>query len=262
MNAGRSTPWPLPRCSPDWSLIVRPSAGPYETSGGNTSATCEAKDVTRSQLEEWVEAVEQLPALLDGLWLAAEVSKVAADVAADTSGGRRARPKRHPLAQLAYQVQQELPGVRAAGRGTVSLAKLGTIAMSIRILRGAKTAGLDDRVARLTSGDGDFESARFELEVAALHTVTSHHVLFLPENSAAKSADLEVDGSIEIECKHKVALSQRDLAMRDTWGLLERRLYEVLPDQGAYRVELWTQAAPTRPDVDWALNATGTCQGR
>jgi hypothetical protein len=212
-------------------------------------------EVSQTQLEEWIEAVEELPSLVDGHWLEAEVSKVAAAIAADTSGGRRARSKRHPLAELTYQVRQELPNVRATGRGTVSLAKLGAIATSIRILRAANVAGLSDRVARLTSGDGDFESARFELEVAALHVVMNHEVRFLPESPGVQTADLEVDGSIEIECKHKVELSQRDLAMRDLWGLLERRLYDVLPDSGAFRVELWTHGAPTRSDVDWALDA-------
>ena len=220
-----------------------------------TVVACDAVDVSKTQLEDWIEAVEELPSLVDGQWLEAEVSKVAAAIAADTSGGRRTRIRRHPLAELTYQVRQELPNVRATGRGTVSLAKLGTVAMSIRILRAANVAGLDDRVARLTSGDGDFESARFELEVAALHVVMAHEVRLLPESSGVQTADLEVDGSIEIECKHKVELSQRDLAMRDMWGLLERRLYEALPNSGAFRVELWTHAAPTRSDVGWALDA-------
>ena len=215
---------------------------------------CNAVEVNKTQLEQWVDAIEELPSLVDGNWLEVEVSEVAAAIAADTSGGRRTRIKRHPLAELTHQVHQELPNVRATGRATVSLAKLGALAMSIRVLRDAHVCGLDDRVARLTSSHGDFESARFELEVAALHLIMNHEVRFLPESSGTQTADLEVDGTIEIECKRKVELSQRDLAMRDLWGLLERRLYEVLPNSGTYRVELWTHSAPTRSDVEWALD--------
>jgi hypothetical protein len=217
--------------------------------------------VSGNQLEEWVALVAQLPTLVDGQWLEAEVERVAADVVADTSGGRRARRLRHPLGELTYQVREELTmWGRPEFRPTVNLARLGVLAFAIRVLRDADVDGLDDRLARLTTSSADdFESTRFELDVAALHVMSRRKVRFVREKPEQRTPDLEVDGALEVECKRKVELSQRDLAMRDTWAFLERRLYDTLPSAGGYRVELWTRAAPTRTDVDWALAEVKRC---
>ena len=206
-----------------------------------------------TQLEQWIALIERLPEFVDATWLEAEILRVASAVEADTSGGRRQRRRFHPLAELTYQVRRELEGSgRPEFRPSPNLAKLGAFAFSIRALRDRGTAGLDDRLERLIASD--FESTRFELEVAALHLVMGYEVHFIHELPDQRTPDLEVAGSIEVECKRKVELSKRDLAMRDLWGLLERRLYDVLPDSGAFRVELSTVAAPTRSDVDWALS--------
>ena len=104
-----------------------------------------------SQLDEWVWATERLPALLDGEWLEAEVARVAAAVAADTSGGRRDRRTFHPLAELTYQVRRELQARQTpAFRPTPSIAKLGTLSFALQRLGERAVEGLDDRVSRLT----------------------------------------------------------------------------------------------------------------
>jgi hypothetical protein len=208
--------------------------------------------VSGTQLDEWVRLVALLPALVDERWLEANVQKVAEGAATPRRTGSTRAPE-HPLAELTFQVRAELElWGDPEFRPTANLARLGALAFSIRVLREARVSGLNERVSRLTTSNADdFESARFELDVAALFVVSGRTVRFVEELPDERTPDLEVDGVLEVECKRKVELSQRDLAMRNSWEFLERQPYKTLPERGAFRVEFSTRAAPTRTDIDW-----------
>lgn len=238
-----------PNSMSDWSP---PESGEFGTPRGLVK--CDACVVTPEELRSLSQRVEAFPDLLDARpWFEQQLSQIGSAIKADTSGGRRDRTRFHPLAELLYQVRAELADANAKTfQRTWSLCRLLSIAGNIEQLSVAQVEGLQDRLSHLIGPDwNQFESTRFELDVAALQLATRRSVRFLTEQRGVRTPDLEVAGFIEIECKRKVELSKADLAMHEQWSLLGRNIFKILVGAGAFRVEVDTVEAPMRSDVDW-----------
>jgi hypothetical protein len=195
--------------------------------------------------------------MIDEQWLEAEIEKIAATEGQPMPGNRLgARQRTHPLGELVYQVRGELRSWGTPSfRATPQLAKLGALASAIERLRNLSVLGVEQRIPNLMSSDWNlFESTRFELEVADLHTQLGRSVMFIPEVPGHRTPDMLIDETVEVECKRRVHLSQRDLGMREIWRQLQQRLHPLLAVEGRhYRIEMSTRTAPQRPDANWAM---------
>ncbi len=198
--------------------------------------------------------IEYLRGRAGGAWLDDELAAIRNTYPGDRSGGREQEPRYHPLALQFDQVLTEV-AEREQLNVTPTLADLSRLAVSVRLLDQAGAAGLDERLLRFQRDHDLFESTSFELNVAADFVRHGRAVDFVPESAVGeRTPEFVVDSAVEVECKKKSTRTPRDRRNDESWDLISRRIWARHSAPGtSLRVDLTTDADPTRADVDWTL---------
>jgi len=161
------------------------------------------------------------------------------------------RPQRHhPLVELFLEFERW----RETGARTEpapAIMRIGVLADSLKLVRAQP--GFEKLVPRLKKS-GEFESAAFEIEVAASYRRRNWRVEFV-ETGDNRTPDLCVtrnDGStFWVECKRRDELTKRDRLVESIWDDLALSLLKELgPRRLNYFVAVASKHDPKRRDVD------------
>lgn len=202
--------------------------------------------------------ISQLKDVIDQNWLSGELERIA------SYKPPKDKPKLsfidytvrfHPLAFLIYQVDNQLKSFRDE-TVTEEILRLSHIGESISILLHGKTERLGDKIRNLTSSSEQFEKTVYELQVAAAYSRAGHKVAFSEEKAAEamKTPDMLIDEQVEIECKKKDKLTDRDKRNNECWKLIMRRASSMMPHlRYNYGVVIKTQRDPRDEDVETIL---------
>lgn len=157
----------------------------------------------------------------------------------------------HPLITLYIQYEQWLEELKktkisSLNNAVVQLAILGD---AFRLVKDLK--GFDKLVNRLKSLQ-EFESAAFEVEVAASYVVRGYDVEFVEEGSD-RSPDLLVHGKGQrfwAECKCRDALTNRDKKVFGVWTEVEKKISQYLrSNRNNFCVIIVAKSDPSPDDV-------------
>ncbi|OXR41123.1 hypothetical protein B7C42_06893 [Nocardia cerradoensis] len=144
-----------------------------------------------------------------------------------------------------------------------SFLRLSRLAFYVSILKSASVANLDDRLDELHKGAGErVLSAVHEIQVAGEYVARGNSVAFIPETTTP-TADIAVNGSMEVECKYKTgAFSSRDKNRMNLYKILNsklQKLYHAGVEASGLVVEATFEVEPTREMIDEILAATRSC---
>ena len=138
------------------------------------------------------------------------------------------------------------------------LLQIGELMSNIQTLRNAGTQNLEARISDLRSDDPErVASVVHELRVAGGYAYEGRRVFFIPE-AGIQTPDLLIDDGIEIECKRKSSASQQDKARFELYGLMQRKLRAVFPENirhSALLLEIMFHVEPRRELVGRVVEA-------
>lgn len=168
-----------------------------------------------------------------------------------------ARPHReqHVIASWLSQYERTPPESLPLSQ---QLLQIGELMSNIHTLRNAGTQNLEARIQDLRSDDPErVASVIHELRVAGGYAYEGRRVFFIPE-AGIQTPDLLIDDGIEIECKRKSSASQQDKARFELYGLMQRKLRAVFPENishSALLLEIMFHVEPRRELVDRVVEA-------
>jgi hypothetical protein len=136
--------------------------------------------------------------------------------------------KYHPLALQYYEVQEQLRPYykREFCQLTTNIQSLANKAQVFSRLMKAGVSGFGQKLESLFSGDNTlYEKTLYEIMVAGQYVSGGHDVKFI-DTSTVKTADLLIDGSIEVECKKKDLLHPYYKIYENLWEVIMRNVPE------------------------------------
>ena len=159
----------------------------------------------------------------------------------------------HPIGELFHRV---LPALKSGSASRYDIARLGAIAEDVLTPLESDVAGAESRLERLKSEDlALVDSTLYEFGVATMLLRRGHAVRFLKEKptEGARTPDLLVDESVEVECKRR-GTTRQEAEDRELWELFNRRAVRLITSkQRSLAIEFFSADGPTRDGVDWAL---------
>lgn len=197
------------------------------------------------------ESIETITAIVGTRWISRRLQQAAARTkprTLRTYSFLRPQPH-HPLVELFLEFERwRETGARA--EPAPAIVRIGLLAESLKLVRAQ--AGFDKLVQRLKKSS-EFESAAFEVEVAASYLKRSWTVEFV-ETGDNRTPDLRVergDGSpLWVECKRRDQLTKRDKLVKSIWDDLALSLLkEMGPRRLNYFVGVASTHDPQRRDV-------------
>ncbi len=163
----------------------------------------------------------------------------------------------HPLAVLIHQVDKQLEVSGANENVTEEMMRLAHLGESLSILRQNSVKRLDCKIRNLTVSSELFEKTVYELQVASAYARANYKVAFLKEkpDEKIKTAEMEIDEQVEVECKQKDKLSQRDRRNHGYWKLIMQKASAIMNHLKCnYGFVVKTQRDPTQENVEFILH--------
>jgi hypothetical protein len=125
------------------------------------------------------------------------------------------------------------------------------------VLKEWNTKGFDNKIKGLISPNKElFDKTTYEIEVAAAYAKKGHSVEFLETKSkeGRKTTDLLINNKIEVECKKKDRITDRDIRNTEYWKLILRKASGMMEHFGLnYAVFIKIQRDPEKEDVEFIL---------
>ncbi|MCV0399044.1 MAG: hypothetical protein K5785_03490 [Nitrosarchaeum sp.] len=193
--------------------------------------------LTLENCAHYLDAIENF---VDSEWLKIQTDKIIEyyNTVNNTSILGKLEDYSNPLALLIYQADKTLSRLTddKHAHSSVELIKAVSLGMYLEKLT---EANLDfkDKLTDLTSSDKkSFEKIIFELDIATAFLNSGHSVEFIKTDSTHnnRTADLRIDGTIEVECKKKDKLTKFDIQNQDRWNTLNRKLRAFFNEQKKY----------------------------
>jgi len=168
----------------------------------------------------------------------------------------------HPVVQLVLEADKWREDCLKSHRLELreSVVKLATLGMA---LDKARIQTNFDRLVNRLKNENEFQSAAFEVEVAASYVERGWLVDFVEEGNE-KTSDLKViadnDFTFWVECKRRDELSGRDRLIHDFWVDLESSLIRIMgPNKLNFAIIVKSLSDPDRSQLDilreYILNA-------
>ena len=98
------------------------------------------------------------------------------------------------------------------------MVRLTNLGENLSILHKNNVMGLDGKIRSLIASRELYEKTVYELQVAAAYAKANHQVAFLEEKPVEQiqTPDMIIDEQVEVECKKKDRLSERDRRNEET----------------------------------------------
>jgi hypothetical protein len=154
---------------------------------------------------------------------------------------------------MIWVCEGEIPDCKMKPDGLVpeELLKLAVLGSNIKLLRTKNVGGANEKVAELMNDN--FEEVMYEIAIAASQAEKGHLVKFIATKSSSgeRTPDILVDEQVEIECKRKEEMGQRERKLRELFQFMSRRFSDMMYQAKAtYFIYVKFPVEPEKPLAD------------